>query len=314
MKDITKDTYSNSDTDLIQVNVFEEINSKLSKTNNILTALIMVVNSSTDEAIQIPRDKIEKLSYELVETVWTDKRQSVEKVEALIFHVNVLKIKGLIGDMNFEVLMRGLNFLSHSLNSFIELESKMELMRKEMSLRNLEQDKEVNQEIARSESKVKDINLEEFNLNDLNIESASSSPSALTAKVKDINLSTSKMYKETKVNTINTSSINSNGRDSGMARNVQPRNSLTGNLSLKELINSVKDRKVSEIDSSRDRQSSRREEILKLVSHDPISIKDISNQIAGCSEKTIQRELNSLVDMNIIERIGERRWSKYILK
>lgn len=41
------------------------------------------------------------------------------------------------------------------------------------------------------------------------------------------------------------------------------------------------------------------------------SIKDISDIIRDCSEKTIQRELNSLIEKGEVIRIGERRWSKY---
>jgi len=43
------------------------------------------------------------------------------------------------------------------------------------------------------------------------------------------------------------------------------------------------------------------------------TIKDISEIITDCSEKTIQRELNSLIEDNVVKRQGERRWSKYSL-
>ena len=43
------------------------------------------------------------------------------------------------------------------------------------------------------------------------------------------------------------------------------------------------------------------------------TIKDIVEVISDCSEKTIQRELISLINDNIIVREGERRWSKYKL-
>ncbi|MEK7182326.1 MAG: hypothetical protein AAB679_01045, partial [Patescibacteria group bacterium] len=42
-----------------------------------------------------------------------------------------------------------------------------------------------------------------------------------------------------------------------------------------------------------------------------IMIKDIMKLMKDCSEKTIQRELNSMVTENIIKREGTRRWSKY---
>lgn len=45
------------------------------------------------------------------------------------------------------------------------------------------------------------------------------------------------------------------------------------------------------------------------------TIKDISEIITDVSEKTIQRELNSLIEKGQVVREGERRWSKYsILK
>ncbi len=63
------------------------------------------------------------------------------------------------------------------------------------------------------------------------------------------------------------------------------------------------------------RKNSRREQILALfVKGVDVSIKDIASRIRGCSEKTIQRELNSLLYDNIIERIGEKRWSRYVLR
>lgn len=44
-----------------------------------------------------------------------------------------------------------------------------------------------------------------------------------------------------------------------------------------------------------------------------VSIKDISAIINDVSEKTIQRELNSMIEDNQLKRIGERRWSKYVI-
>lgn len=44
-----------------------------------------------------------------------------------------------------------------------------------------------------------------------------------------------------------------------------------------------------------------------------LTIKDIAQTIKDCSEKTIQRELISLISLGVIKRAGERRWSKYSL-
>ena len=44
---------------------------------------------------------------------------------------------------------------------------------------------------------------------------------------------------------------------------------------------------------------------------DGFSIKDISTSFDDCSEKTIQRELNSLIVSGKIKKIGAKRWSRY---
>ncbi|HUQ30071.1 MAG TPA: DeoR family transcriptional regulator [Candidatus Paceibacterota bacterium] len=50
-----------------------------------------------------------------------------------------------------------------------------------------------------------------------------------------------------------------------------------------------------------------------LKSKGQASIKDISTLIRGVSEKTIQRELQSLVEQGMVKKSGERRWSTYTL-
>ncbi len=61
-------------------------------------------------------------------------------------------------------------------------------------------------------------------------------------------------------------------------------------------------------------KNNRRTTILKLIKDKRmVSIKDICSVISDCSEKTIQRELGTLVDEGVLKRIGERRWSQYAL-
>lgn len=60
------------------------------------------------------------------------------------------------------------------------------------------------------------------------------------------------------------------------------------------------------------RHQSRREVILSLLSKkDKITVKDATNSIQGCSEKTMQRELISMVEDGVLLKEGERRWSVY---
>jgi len=63
------------------------------------------------------------------------------------------------------------------------------------------------------------------------------------------------------------------------------------------------------------KKDNRRVKILELVSKKSgLTIKDFSEVIKDCSEKTIQRELVELVDQGVLVRFGERRWSTYSLK
>ena len=58
----------------------------------------------------------------------------------------------------------------------------------------------------------------------------------------------------------------------------------------------------------------RRSIILDLIKKkESVSIKDISSVITECSEKTIQRELVSLINENVLKKEGSRRWSTYSL-
>lgn len=59
---------------------------------------------------------------------------------------------------------------------------------------------------------------------------------------------------------------------------------------------------------------SRRDRIIEVLRDNPdATIKDIVSVVTDCSEKTIQRELITMIKDNIVVREGERRWSKYKL-
>jgi hypothetical protein len=58
----------------------------------------------------------------------------------------------------------------------------------------------------------------------------------------------------------------------------------------------------------------RTDKILSLIKDKKeISIKDISLVFTDCSEKTIQRELNSLVAKGQLNKTGAKRWSRYAI-
>ena len=68
-----------------------------------------------------------------------------------------------------------------------------------------------------------------------------------------------------------------------------------------------------------DTKNTRRNLIINFIKdNSESSIKDIcgikDKTIRDCSEKTIQRELMSLIDEGLIIKTGEKRWSKYSIK
>jgi DNA-binding transcriptional ArsR family regulator len=91
--------------------------------------------------------------------------------------------------------------------------------------------------------------------------------------------------------------------------------------------NTIKDTKVTQNNLSDNTQivavisprtetkNTRKEAILKILKEKsgPLMIKDFSYVIKDCSEKTIQRELLSLVANGVLHKEGERRWSRYSL-
>jgi hypothetical protein len=72
--------------------------------------------------------------------------------------------------------------------------------------------------------------------------------------------------------------------------------------------------KLDEFGAVSVKKNSRRGTIINLLKRKKeIMIKDISPLIHGCSEKTIQRELLSMVKEGILKKEGEKRWSHYSL-
>ncbi len=65
----------------------------------------------------------------------------------------------------------------------------------------------------------------------------------------------------------------------------------------------------------KDKKTDRQKLIIDAIKRaKEVTIKDLLSVISDCSEKTIQRELLSLVDKGVLRKVGERRWSKYTLK
>ncbi len=87
----------------------------------------------------------------------------------------------------------------------------------------------------------------------------------------------------------------------------------------------IKDTSISVKDTTRSpktegkktiaKKSERRDAILSLLKeYSEISVKDVAETLPHYSEKTLQRELIKMADEGIIDKEGERRWTRYSLK
>ncbi len=62
------------------------------------------------------------------------------------------------------------------------------------------------------------------------------------------------------------------------------------------------------------KKNSRQSTIIAILKRKKeVMIKDISPIISGYSEKTIQRELLTMVKAGVLKKVGEKRWSRYSL-
>src|ERR1035437_1265085 len=62
-------------------------------------------------------------------------------------------------------------------------------------------------------------------------------------------------------------------------------------------------------------KNGRKISIMELLKKQPnLTIKDITKVISNCSTKTVQRELSDLVHAGMVNKEGDRRWSRYSLK
>ncbi len=84
--------------------------------------------------------------------------------------------------------------------------------------------------------------------------------------------------------------------------------------------NNVSNKKVTSIDYKKIK-SDRAEKIITTIKdkqklpggENGASIKDIASVVIDCSEKTIQRELNDLIEKGQVKKTGAKRWSRYLL-
>lgn len=233
-------------------------------------------------------------------------RNSLDNVSLLISYLTITKESNLISRMNVEIVIEALRILENLLakkqfnlkpeNLFINEESFL------LSL--LESREEISPNTNTSYDVLTGRNIEEnFYTNSKNIFNSQEKKSKIEKVEKEKSEAESikdKIYK---------------GQNTILKDKAIEKEAVKATASLKDTPKStaakINNKKAVQ---NQERKNNRREQILSLFTKGTeVSIKDISKKIVGCSVKTIQRELNDLVAENKVERIGDKRWSRYTL-
>lgn len=230
-------------------------------------------------------------------------RNSLDNVSLLISYLTITKESNLISRMNVEIVIEALRILENLLakkqfnlkpeNLFINEESFL------LSL--LESREEISPNTNTSYDVLTGRNIEEnFYTNSKNI---------FNSQEKKSKLEKERISEEVVKDKI------SKGQNTILKDKAIEKEAVKATASLKDTPKStaakINNKKAVQ---NQERKNNRREQILSLFTKGTeVSIKDISKKIVGCSVKTIQRELNDLVAENKVERIGDKRWSRYTL-
>lgn len=87
------------------------------------------------------------------------------------------------------------------------------------------------------------------------------------------------------------------------------------NVFYNKKIPALKKESLKKDSNQKDSDSTREKMIMEIIkTKGDVSIKDISFLVKGVSSKTIQRDLIRLVGKGVLEKSGERRWSRYSIK
>lgn len=104
--------------------------------------------------------------------------------------------------------------------------------------------------------------------------------------------------------------FNSDNSGEAITESVIKKTSPNEHLSFKTHTMSVRTKKSQAIS---DNKNKRQKDILSFINQKKsVGIKDIAHLLSDISEKTIQRELNLLVQLGLITKRGTKRWSTYM--
>ena len=271
---------------------------KLFKKSEKLNAAIYMVSNFFSESDPM-KWKLRAEAISLLENVFYIKNRAGQERENAILAIkdSILKIvsflnscfvSGMISEMNFKVFERELNLMFESLleqKKISQTEIGESVLPRDFFLDNSGNVEQNNDGFnsSRSEYNINNESVSKLNSVNANVEMAPVSKVVKIPSVKDLN----------KVAT----SIDINKGQKLNDDNVlyEKDNLLSSPYKTVEI-----------------KKSKRQEAIYNLLQKKgELTIRDVSVIVGDCSEKTVQRELSSMVKSGILKKVGERRWSKY---
>jgi flavodoxin len=245
------------------------------------------------------RNKLRNSGLEIISdiynnTYWTDSKLKdiLTKVSFIITLLDIASDLKMISSMNNNILKKEFNLFLNSL---------------EQSIENLRENRNQNLEDLFKEREEKKSNLfevtEAFPISHKGHTEQRINPNKNYNGQTSTNIGLQKG--STLLNALREIELSKNGDSKPVIKSkVSPKLNLKSND--KNIVNSSK--------------SNRREEIVKIIkdAKDGLTITEIKvkarGELATMSDKTLQRELVSLVDSNVLYKTGEKRWSRYFTK
>lgn len=267
---------------------------KISKVQNINRAIFTVLNEGVDNDNDTENDIVKRQiilntklsSLKIVELYYRDLKSLESELKYLYDMLYIAQYNNIISEMNTKLLHNGINYVLNAIKDY-KFITQNENIKDKDNIKDIENEMSFIDQNYDSESIQNNARLLTYNTNKKDI--------------KDFNFS----------NNRNKPTYNNQKDIRDKNANIKFQKDKFATEIKKDIDTKISNFNLNSFNDNR--QSSRRQEILNSLSDDPISIKDISNYISGCSEKTIQRELNALLEEGRIKKIGEKRWSRYLL-
>jgi hypothetical protein len=241
----------------------------------------------------------------------TDQEKSVQVIIAnalsLINMVEILNSIQKVSDTNAEILIQQTNKFLSEIGRYAQLSKKTPALVFDFSDEGSEQS-------AEDMSALPDNSLHNpsKNTQDNQIRSVSNLSSKKDSKVIEVISRASSRTEDTTVRIARSSFHPSNAEFRQRLANAKTIEDLHGITQTPTRIG--QNDQVSNVVGAGQYKNERQQLIVKTIAtKGELSIKDLEGVVKGCSEKTIQRELLTLVDQGILLKTGERRWSRYSL-